>query len=179
MFCMSTKVILLVPSLTAHDVSCSQGFKQSVTSPAHIVNQSTNTTLSVINQSSEDGSREQNAPHMQTGSAPCPPSIINSFPLLVQFKEDGAVSVISVKNIVEPSVANLKIFSNCEVRWSDRKTYQATDQEKENTPSIENRSTSKRKQTDNTSPPTKRRTDKKKVTPSKYNYKQVSMCLLT
>ena len=45
---------------------------------------------------------------------------------LVQFKEDGAVSVISVKNIVEPSVANLKIFSNCEVGWSDRKTYQAT-----------------------------------------------------
>ena len=51
------------------------------------------------------------------------PSTASHF--LVQFK-DGAVSVIWVKNIVEPSVANLKIFSNCEVRWSDRKTYQAT-----------------------------------------------------
>ena len=36
------------------------------------------------------------------------------------------MSFISVKNIVEPAPVNLKIFSECKVKWSDRQMYQAT-----------------------------------------------------
>ena len=46
--------------------------------------------------------------------------------VLVKFKEDGTMSVISVKNIVEPAPVNLTIFSECKVKWSDRQMYQAT-----------------------------------------------------
>ena len=45
---------------------------------------------------------------------------------MVGFMEDEAVSVISSKHIVEPLPANLKVFEECTVRWSDDNTYKAT-----------------------------------------------------
>ena len=45
---------------------------------------------------------------------------------VVKFLEDKAVSLISTKHIVEPPPSTLKVFSECSVKWSDKKTYRAT-----------------------------------------------------
>ena len=46
--------------------------------------------------------------------------------LHVRFMDDQAVSVISSKHIIEPPPTNLKVFSECTVKWSDNGLYKAT-----------------------------------------------------
>ena len=45
---------------------------------------------------------------------------------MVRFVDDQAVSVVSSKHIVEPPPTNLKVLSECTVKWSDDNTYKAT-----------------------------------------------------
>ena len=45
---------------------------------------------------------------------------------VVKFKEDGAISMVPGKHIVEPVTANLKVSDECKVKWSDKKIYLAT-----------------------------------------------------
>ena len=45
---------------------------------------------------------------------------------VVKFTEDEEVSVVPAKCIVDPSPSSLKVSSLCSVRWSDKRTYNAT-----------------------------------------------------
>ena len=45
---------------------------------------------------------------------------------MVRFVEDQAVSVVSLKHIIELLPTNVKVFDECTVRWSDDNTYKAT-----------------------------------------------------
>lgn len=45
---------------------------------------------------------------------------------VIKFSEDKAISLVSARNIVDPLPSSLKVFYECQVKWSDCKTYKAT-----------------------------------------------------
>lgn len=46
--------------------------------------------------------------------------------LVVKFKEDETISMVSVKRVVDLDPASLRIFSECAIRWSNNSIYKAT-----------------------------------------------------
>ena len=42
---------------------------------------------------------------------------------MVKFEEDGAVCIVPVKTIKEPSPSTLKELTKCTVKWSSKKDY--------------------------------------------------------